>query len=619
MPGEEIERLKLEDGIRLHESVKVELETYARESDKPVVKPFVLVIARDTTHAGRLVELIASDSFFEGRYRDRVIQVDSSRTGAEEEAMIERLLKVEHADEPTEIVVHVNMLKEGWDVTNLYTIIPLRTASARILIEQSIGRGLRLPYGRRTGVSAVDRLNIVAHDRFREIVDEANKPDSPVRMATVVLDPSQLAERTESVAAPSRLDVELGVAPVPTLAGAPVAAQEPLFSDPEEKRVAAIASAVIDRLAANPGALPTARSLSRPEMLAEIARAVQAEYQPAQTELAIDIRYPDIAAVVAKTATAVERGTIDIPRILVVPKGDVRAHFEPFTLDLSALRYSPVSEDLYIQHLRTGKVDELAVSGGGVEERRLEDYVVGGLIAFDDVSYDDNAQLLYDLAGQVVRHLMSYLSEEDTRRVLRYHQREIARFVHAQMQPHFREEATGGYEVVVSRGITPLKPSAYTAAVSGGVRDYRFSLDDKANIAKYLFGCFSKCLYDVQKFQSDPERVMASILERDAQKWMRPAKGQFQMYYRSGATHAEYQPDFVAETDDAVLMIEVKARNSLDDGDVVAKRDAGREWCERATTFLTQHGGKPWKYVLIPHDAVLLNSSLASLVQRFGR
>ena len=50
------------------------------------------------------------------------------------------------------------MLKEGWDVTNLYTIVPLRAANARTLIEQSIGRGLRLPYGKRTGVEAVDTV-----------------------------------------------------------------------------------------------------------------------------------------------------------------------------------------------------------------------------------------------------------------------------------------------------------------------------------------------------------------------------------------------------------------------------------------------------------------------------
>src|SRR6266581_2171398 len=127
----EIEKIKLEDGIRLHENVKVHLETYARQTSQMIVKPFVLVIARDTTHAGELLKLIKSDGFFEGRYKEKVIQVDSSKTGAEEEKMIGRLLKVEHADEPTEIVIHVNMLKEGWDVTNLYTIVPLRAANAR--------------------------------------------------------------------------------------------------------------------------------------------------------------------------------------------------------------------------------------------------------------------------------------------------------------------------------------------------------------------------------------------------------------------------------------------------------------------------------------------------------
>ena len=74
------------------------------------------------------------------------------------------------------------MLKEGWDVTNLYTIVPLRAANARVLIEQTIGRGLRLPYGKRTGVSAVDRLSIVAHDKFQEIVDAANQPDSVIQL-----------------------------------------------------------------------------------------------------------------------------------------------------------------------------------------------------------------------------------------------------------------------------------------------------------------------------------------------------------------------------------------------------------------------------------------------------
>jgi len=89
MSPEAIERLKLEDGIRLHEQTKVELETYARESEQPIVKPSVLVIARDTTHAAALKALIEHDDFFEGRYRERVIQIDSSAGGAEKDENVE--------------------------------------------------------------------------------------------------------------------------------------------------------------------------------------------------------------------------------------------------------------------------------------------------------------------------------------------------------------------------------------------------------------------------------------------------------------------------------------------------------------------------------------------------
>src|SRR6266508_2489215 len=102
--------------------------------------------------------------------------------------MISDLLSVERPDNPTEIVVHVNMLKEGWDVTNLYTIVPLRAADACNLVEQSIGRGLRLPYGQRAGVPAVDRLTIVAHDKFQAIIDEARRPGSAIHFEEVIIE-----------------------------------------------------------------------------------------------------------------------------------------------------------------------------------------------------------------------------------------------------------------------------------------------------------------------------------------------------------------------------------------------------------------------------------------------
>src|SRR5664279_5119982 len=241
---ETIQQIKLEDGVRLHESVKVELETYARQVGERIVKPFMLVIARDTTHAAELMQLVKSAGFFEGRYAEKVIQVDSS---VKEEETIEKLLRVESTDEPTEIVIHVNMLKEGWDVTNLYTIVPLRAANARTLIEQSIGRGLRLPYGKRTGVEAVDTLSIVSHDRFQEIVDEANKPDSQIHLKAIVMDAGELEQKTRTVVSQSQLATKLGIVPTQTTSSTTVAGADiaPIFAKPEEQRVAQIAYTVI--------------------------------------------------------------------------------------------------------------------------------------------------------------------------------------------------------------------------------------------------------------------------------------------------------------------------------------------------------------------------------------
>jgi type III restriction enzyme len=618
MSPEEIERMKLEDGVRLHESVKVELETYARESGNPIVKPFLLVIARDTTHAGALIQLIRSEKFFEGTYRDKVIQVDSSRTGREEEEMIERLLQVESTSEPTEIVIHVNMLKEGWDVTNLYTIVPLRAANARILIEQSIGRGLRLPHGKRTGVTAVDRLNIVAHDKFQEIIDEANRPDSAIHLQTVVLDEAALAKKTVTVVSQSNLATKLGFKPPQTTGSTTVAGadQAPVFPQPEEQQAAQIAWEVIRKLENQPKTLPDINHLKKPEIQAAIVQAVEAQRQPAQLELDGVAAKPDIAAVVARTVELITEQTINIPRILVTPQGEVKSGFRPFTLSLSSLNYPAVSDELWVQHLQTNQLEVLSLNRGSIEESRLEDYVVGGLVDFDDISYDDHADLLYDLAAQTVNHFKTYLSEEDTRKVLKCYQRDIARFIHAQMQEHYWEEAAG-YDVVVSKGYTELKESAYTQGVSEPALDYHVSPSDKSNMAKYLFNGFSRCLYPVQKFASDAERKLAVILDRDTLKWFKPAKGQFQIFYRQGADHLEYQPDFVAETEEMIFMLEPKARNEMDDEIVLAKKEAALKWCTNASNHALSNGGKPWRYLLIPHDEIAENMTLDGLAKKF--
>ena len=609
----ELEKIKLEDGVRLHENTKVELETYARQNGKPIVKPFMLIIARDTTHAAALMAQYNSEDFLGGRYVGRAIQVDSSQTGAAEEKMIESLLKVESADEPTEVVIHVNMLKEGWDVTNLYTIVPLRAANARTLVEQSIGRGLRLPYGTRTGVAAVDRLSIVAHDKFQEIVEEANREGSILKLKTLVLDAETAAPLQTVVAAPN-IEVALGLAPessksTPEFGRTFSSAQA--FSTPQEQAVAQAAYRAISQFAFQPQLVPNTAALSRPEVQARLVAQVQSTLAPPQLELDGVAQPIDIAQIVAQMTQRVAQSTIDIPRIQLLPKDEVRAGFRAFTADLSNLPRVPPSNDLYAQSLQTGQALILSFRSH-TQERRLEDYIVAHLVDCDDISYDDHADLLYDLAGQVVGTLQSHLSEEDARKILGTYGRNIAANLHAQMQAHAYEEATE-YEINVSAGFSPLKASAFTHGGDHEIRDVRQAPPQLGQIGRFVFGGFAKCLYPLQKFDSDTERKMALILDRDAQKWFRPARDQFQIFYKLGTHHLQYQPDFIAETGDAIFLIETKRAGEMTAPEVLAKRDAATRWCGLASDYNATIGGKPWKYLLLRHDAIAQNISLSAL------
>ena len=611
---EEIEKIKLEDGVRLHELTKVELQTYAHQNDVAVVKPFMLVIARDTTHAASLLNLIESENFYDGRYKGKVIQVDSSKTGKEEEEMIARLLAVESVDEPTEIVIHVNMLKEGWDVTNLYTIVPLRAANARTLIEQSIGRGLRLPYGKRTGVEPVDRLNIVAHDKFQEIIDEANRGDSPLRLKQVILDAPKAHEKVISVQVSSQLDNLFSV-------GSNVQTQSLSSSDnpqdttsiteantirtiftPEEKEIAKIVREIVLEYETKPKLAPTSQTLLKPDMQQAIANEVQKRLLPKQNELALEPTIVNVTDVVEKATKLIVDNTIDIPRISVVPSGEVTSGFHPFTLNLDGLRLQPAERELVGQNLHTNEQFTLK-SAQGIKEHRPEDYIVSALVDYDDVDYFTQSDLLYELSGQFVKYLQSYLSDAEVHQVLSHDSKLVAKNIHAQMMAHFWEKADS-YEVVVNRGFTPLKDCSYTVSADHQIHKLTETVIDKQRIKQMLFGNFTKCLYPYQKFDSDTERRFAIILERFSQKWLKPAKGQFQIFYQQGNEQAEYVPDFVAETDNTILLCETKARADMDSPEVLAKSEAASQWCKHASQNAKNNGSKPWQYLLIPHDAV---------------
>jgi type III restriction enzyme len=98
-------------------------------------------------------------------------------------------------------------------------------------------------------------------------------------------------------------------------------------------------------------------------------------------------------------------------------------------------------------------------------------------------------------------------------------------------------------------------------------------------------------------------------------KWLKPAKGQFQIYYKLGTEQPEYIPDFVAETDATIFMVETKARADINTQEVQAKAAAAMRWCKHASDHAANVGTKPWKYLLVPHDEVNESKRLADYLR----
>lgn len=634
--AEELERVKLEDGLRVHEMLKVELEIYTREKGIARVKPFMLVVAQDTTHADALQQTLTSESFFGGRYAGKVIRVDSKLRGEEGDEVVQRLLRVEDPAEPTEVVIHVNMLKEGWDVRNLYVIVPLRAANARQLVEQTVGRGLRLPFGTLTGRSALDRLTIVAHDRFDELIAEAGKPDSLIR-GGVMVGRDIPAEGVKLVVAPPSFVHDLAVlgtldaeglataAETGALPASPAPQQLPLTGGsgvpvaPVQAKHAELMRKVGEAVAqagSRPERFPLLESLTTPEGLKHLTRAVVA--QTHGTQLPTAAEEAELATMVGLAAKAIVRRVIGIPQVKVLPDGEVTCGYHDFDLDLSAVHYASVDEAMLLQHLQDqSKVERIALEDSAWQESTLEREILNRLLEANDVSWELHKTLLRKLVKQMADHIRA-LHPDDAMamRVARYHMAQMQKLMLTQMRAHFwtRPER---YVTRFDGGFRYPKEAQYSTPEAASARDFNDFVEDKQDIRSLVFGGFRRCVYPLQKFDSDTERRFAVLLEHDAQveKWMKPARGLFTIRY--DAAH-EYEPDFVVETATGKLLVEVKRRDMLHDAKVQAKAAAGRAWCEKATEYEQAQGGKAWRYALIADDLVKGNMTLAHLVALSG-
>ncbi|MHB8510447.1 MAG: DEAD/DEAH box helicase [Candidatus Dormibacteria bacterium] len=161
---------KLRDGLRLLSAKEEAISRYCAATGATPVNPMMLVIAPTIEDANRIEGILTDAAFAGGAYADKILNINS----ASPDDALEALDHVEDASSTIRVIVSVGMLKEGWDVKSVYVIASLRPSISEILTEQTLGRGLRLPFGSYTGIEMLDTLEVLAHERYEELLKKAN-------------------------------------------------------------------------------------------------------------------------------------------------------------------------------------------------------------------------------------------------------------------------------------------------------------------------------------------------------------------------------------------------------------------------------------------------------------
>lgn len=175
--------------------LKLGYQRYEKTYDEysKVRKPILFVMTEDADAANQVADYLDSDQF--PLLKGRVLNIHTRLKGRIKTVMrggreIKEFVENETAMKPDDLrelremsreldardskfrcVVSVMMLREGWDVRNVTTIVPLRpyTAASGILPEQTLGRGLRLMF---PGEEKLETVIVVHHPAFRKLYEE---------------------------------------------------------------------------------------------------------------------------------------------------------------------------------------------------------------------------------------------------------------------------------------------------------------------------------------------------------------------------------------------------------------------------------------------------------------
>lgn len=598
--AEDIEEMKIRDGLTLHENRKKVVYQYCLDNNLDYVKPIVLIACKDTEHAKKIRAMIDSDSFNNGRYRGKVIEIHSNMKGEETEENIRKLLSIESAQNPVEIVLHVYKLKEGWDVNNLFTIIPLNAAKSDILALQTIGRGLRLPFGTITGNEAIDTLDIVAHDHYREIVEDIKNSDT-FRYRNLDdrgVEPTKIVEITNGIGDGqlSLLDdifVSVGVKSFTDVGD--VKTQDRMYEEymrsfgktrKTEKQVPPQYS-IFDYIDED----GNEKMVETTTHTGEGSSLGAKKAQPMKKE--------DFVA----TVTELSRKAISVPKILVQPSSTVT--LKPFVVKRNIADFEIAASKIE----RFNAVNAEMLESFDAEILEVDDAtntlacMLLDCDALSEISVDEDADYILDIVQQYLALIDG--TDDDKKRIVRRYAKLIIDDIVKQIHDNMDRQTY--YTHVVQKDLIVFRKAVKNVRADGGEVNFRKSFTNKSEIKKYVFTGYKKSYYGANAFDSDTERLFSIVLEDDADviRWIKPPLNQLGLFWQAGQ---QYNPDFLVETPTAKYMIEVKAKNEVKNPDVVGKAKEGIKWCKYAS--IVDFDKKPWEYKLITDEVISVGNTL---------
>jgi type III restriction enzyme len=583
-------RTQLADSVALLDAKGAALSSYTTRTGHDAIQPVLFVVCGTISEANNVAGILEHPDLL-GLGAVLVV------TSEEPDASLEALDALEEVGSPYRAVVSVSMLREGWDVKSIYVICSTRAMDSELLTEQVLGRGLRLPFGRRTGISMLDTVEVVSHRKFAELLASAE-----------VLLTQTLADRTGDTVAVPQSD----------LAGVP--------GDPLS--IADLANAAGDATIAItlPGAAAADIDTDDPDQYALFVD--DTPVRPATHEVGVfatlDARLGAATQTTnALNTTLVPRTDLGVRLPLFIPHVSVRLERDPFSLtrvdttNVEALGHA-FANDNAPTLVRVALEAERAEDGVHVvpTDQTAEGRVFASqeALPFDSIETDLAERLLRSngvaqtasehnaaiaiakafLAGAGVTKDTPWRPEHG-----RLATEALVRFVdRAQTSSPIREVTD------VTQAKWPEPPE-----VIDGVPATNRNLVTKA--AQFVRGHpyfgWTKSFYPVVRFDSfSAEFALARLLDHseDVRAWTRVMPDvPLRIAYKTGAVTRSYVPDFlVLDAQGVTWVVEGKADSEMTDPVVLAKADAAGEWTRavNASPVIASQ----WAYVLLSETTV---------------